>query len=138
LEPSSNARKEKAKKPQRSKQAARYSTATTSAQYCDLRPLTALFDSPVHFHWSYPVTGWDRLWQSVSLVIPVLACLVALSLLQARIEGKSSCCRAGLRSTNQPTDQWPKCGTDSSLRGLSVKSNLTVPIDESQRRKGRP
>ena len=36
-----------------------------------------LVDAPVRLHWGYPATGWDRLWQSVSLVIPAVACLVA-------------------------------------------------------------
>jgi hypothetical protein len=31
-------------------------------------------DAPVRHHWGYPATAWDRLWQSVSLVFPAVAC----------------------------------------------------------------
>jgi hypothetical protein len=32
-------------------------------------------DAPVRFHWHLPLTGWDRLWQSISLLFPAFACL---------------------------------------------------------------
>lgn len=34
-------------------------------------------DAPVRYHWGYPATGWDRLWQGVSLIFPGFACTVA-------------------------------------------------------------
>jgi hypothetical protein len=34
-------------------------------------------DAPVRHHWGYPATGWDRLWQSVDLVFPAVACIAA-------------------------------------------------------------
>jgi hypothetical protein len=34
-------------------------------------------DAPVRHHWGYPATAWDRLWQSVDLLFPALACVLA-------------------------------------------------------------
>jgi hypothetical protein len=39
--------------------------------------LLYVVDAPLRLHWGYPATSWDRLWQSVSLIIPAVACLVA-------------------------------------------------------------
>jgi hypothetical protein len=34
-------------------------------------------DAPVRHHWHLPATNWDRLWQSVDLVFPAIACIAA-------------------------------------------------------------
>jgi hypothetical protein len=34
-------------------------------------------DAPVRHHWGYPATAWDRLWQTVDLVFPAVACIAA-------------------------------------------------------------
>lgn len=46
-----------------------------------------VIDAPVRHHWGYPATGWDRLWQSVDLVFPAIACITA-ALIIARLRGK--------------------------------------------------
>jgi len=48
-----------------------------------------VIDAPVRHHWGYPATGWDRLWQSVDLVFPAIACIAA-ALVIARLRGKKS------------------------------------------------
>lgn len=37
----------------------------------------SLVEAPVRHHWGYPATGWDRLWQSVDLIFPAVACIAA-------------------------------------------------------------
>ena len=44
-------------------------------------------DAPVRHHWGYPATGWDRLWQSVDLVFPAVACILA-AVLTAHLRAK--------------------------------------------------
>lgn len=44
-------------------------------------------DAPVRHHWGYPATGWDRLWQSVDLAFPAIACIVA-AVITARVLGR--------------------------------------------------
>ena len=44
-------------------------------------------DAPVRLHWGYPATDWDRLWQSVSVVIPAIACILA-AFVTARVRRK--------------------------------------------------
>jgi hypothetical protein len=46
-----------------------------------------VIDAPVRHHWGYPATGWDHLWQSVDLIIPAVACMVA-AVIRARLRGK--------------------------------------------------
>jgi hypothetical protein len=36
-----------------------------------------VIDAPVRYHWGYPATGWDRLWQGVGLVFPAIVCIGA-------------------------------------------------------------
>jgi hypothetical protein len=38
-------------------------------------------------HWLIPATGWDRIWQSVAVVFPAVACMVA-AVITARLRGK--------------------------------------------------
>ena len=40
-------------------------------------------------HWALPQTGWDRIWQSVALVFPPIACVVA-AIITARLRSKRS------------------------------------------------
>jgi hypothetical protein len=37
-------------------------------------------DIPLRHHWGYPATAWDRLWQSVDLLFPVIVCVAAVVL----------------------------------------------------------
>lgn len=37
----------------------------------------SVIDAPVRHHWGYPATAWDRLWQSVDLLFPAVACTAA-------------------------------------------------------------
>jgi hypothetical protein len=46
-------------------------------------------DAPVRHHWGYPATTWDRLWQSVDLVFPAVACILA-GVITARLRGQRS------------------------------------------------
>jgi hypothetical protein len=34
-------------------------------------------DAPVRTHWVHPPTDWDRLWQTMDLLFPSLACIAA-------------------------------------------------------------
>lgn len=46
-------------------------------------------DAPVRHHWGYPATAWDRLWQSVDLLFPAVACIAA-AVVTARLRTKRS------------------------------------------------
>jgi hypothetical protein len=46
-------------------------------------------DAPVHHHWGYPATSWDRLWQSVDLIFPAVIC-IATAVVTARVRGHRS------------------------------------------------
>lgn len=46
-------------------------------------------DAPVRHHWGAPATGWDKLWQSVDLVFPAIACIAA-ALITARLRRNRS------------------------------------------------
>lgn len=48
-----------------------------------------IIGAPVRFHWGNPATGFDRLWQGVSLVFPCLACF-AVAVFVARLRRKKS------------------------------------------------
>jgi hypothetical protein len=39
-----------------------------------------VLDAPVSFHWEAPPVLFDRLWQSVSLLFPAVACLAAAAI----------------------------------------------------------
>jgi len=49
-------------------------------------------DAPVHYRWFHPATGWDRLWQSVDLLFPAVACIVAAAI-TARLRRKGNTAR---------------------------------------------
>ena len=51
-------------------------------------------DAPVRHHWGYPATSWDRLWQSVDLVFPAVACIAAAFLAGRSRERMSAAARA--------------------------------------------
>jgi hypothetical protein len=51
--------------------------------------LLYVIDAPVRHHWGSPATGWDRLWQSVDLVFPAVACIAA-AIITARLRGNRS------------------------------------------------
>ena len=38
-------------------------------------------DAPVRYHWGYPATSWDRLWQTVGLLFPAVACMTVVAVL---------------------------------------------------------
>jgi len=44
-------------------------------------------DAPVHFYWHLPPTAFERLWQSVNLFFPVIACIAAAAI-TARLRRK--------------------------------------------------
>lgn len=53
-------------------------------------------DQPVRYHWRLPPTAWDRLWWSVHLLSPAIACIAAAfitaRLQQNKIQTKTNCC----------------------------------------------
>jgi hypothetical protein len=48
-----------------------------------------VIDAPMRHHWGYPATAWDRLWQSVDLLFPAVACIAA-AFLTARLRRNRS------------------------------------------------
>jgi hypothetical protein len=52
-------------------------------------------DAPVRHHWGYPATAWDRLWQSVDLLFPAFACVLA-AVLTAYLRRTRSHFRSGV------------------------------------------
>lgn len=46
-----------------------------------------IFDAPVRYHWGYPASSWDRLWQGVALVFPAVGCIAA-AVITARLRRK--------------------------------------------------
>jgi hypothetical protein len=44
--------------------------------------------APVRDHWGYPAAAWDRLWQSVDLVFPAVACIAA-AVITTHLRGKT-------------------------------------------------
>ena len=48
-------------------------------------------DAPVLHHWGYAATAWDRLWQSVDLLFPAIACILgAVVIAHFRAKGANS------------------------------------------------
>jgi len=66
-------------------------TVVVASRRCELWALVvaALYvvAAPVRHHWGYPATAWDRLWQSVDLGFPAIACIAA-AVVTARLRRK--------------------------------------------------
>jgi len=58
-----------------------------------------LVAAPVRYHWAYPATAWDRLWQGVDLVFPALACIAAALVTARLLRNKSNRQRIGQTGT---------------------------------------